>query len=408
MIKEITINNYKSLRNVHFKPESLNVLVGPNASGKSNFVECLDFISKIYKYGLQNAVNEKEGFHNICFKRQRRSKGSVYIKVVFELIAPQQKRNVKHLITSEFEMKALSEKLATDFEVTMEKYTVTGESNNRIFKMERTGNRVNAESFDDEKIKKEVLDFLVDHLKPVSTDDIIAPYIERRLFPDVRMGLGQLSTYHFLRNNCAMPLPYSRLSKLGYHGEHIASVVQNLEKNLPGNVILERVKEKLRLAVPVMKDVAVKKYDFGANLGLWFRESNEANWEAKQVSEGTLMFFTTLISVMDPLASVVAIDEPENSIHPWMLGVLMDTCREEISNRQIFLTTHSPVLLDEANFEEIFIVSRNPNGETQIKSASTEYPEFKDLQKEYGQLWLNGVMGGVPSAEQLEFEFERG
>jgi AAA15 family ATPase/GTPase len=52
ILKKLTIHNFKSLRNVCFEPGPLSVLVGANASGKTNFVRAVQFLSEVYGYGL--------------------------------------------------------------------------------------------------------------------------------------------------------------------------------------------------------------------------------------------------------------------------------------------------------------------------------------------------------------------
>ncbi|MCD6485490.1 MAG: AAA family ATPase [Candidatus Odinarchaeota archaeon] len=57
LINKLTVKNFLSLRNVSLKLGKLNVLVGPNASGKSNIVKALRTISTIVKNGPTNVVN---------------------------------------------------------------------------------------------------------------------------------------------------------------------------------------------------------------------------------------------------------------------------------------------------------------------------------------------------------------
>ncbi len=68
-ITQLSINNYKSLRAIQIAPAELNVIVGANAAGKSNFADCLDFISEVYRHGLEVAVARKGGYENIAYRR---------------------------------------------------------------------------------------------------------------------------------------------------------------------------------------------------------------------------------------------------------------------------------------------------------------------------------------------------
>src|ERR1041385_5795380 len=81
MITNLQIDNFKSLKNIDVVFGPMNFIVGPNASGKSNFGEALDFLSHVFREDLAFAVAEKGGFYNICHRRQRRARGAISFKV---------------------------------------------------------------------------------------------------------------------------------------------------------------------------------------------------------------------------------------------------------------------------------------------------------------------------------------
>lgn len=76
-ILEIGLHNYKSLRSVTVHPAQLSVFVGPNASGKSNFCDALDFVGEMYRWGLELAIRRHGGYENICYRHKRRSKSPI-------------------------------------------------------------------------------------------------------------------------------------------------------------------------------------------------------------------------------------------------------------------------------------------------------------------------------------------
>src|SRR4051812_9113336 len=81
MITNLKIDNFKSLKEIEIGFKNLNFIVGPNASGKSNLADALDFLSHAINENLAYAVAEKGGFYNICHRRQRRAKGAISITV---------------------------------------------------------------------------------------------------------------------------------------------------------------------------------------------------------------------------------------------------------------------------------------------------------------------------------------
>ena len=81
LISRLAIENYKSLKSLTLEPAELTILIGANASGKSNLAECIDFISEVYRHGLEMAIARKGGYENIAHRKASRSKASVKIEI---------------------------------------------------------------------------------------------------------------------------------------------------------------------------------------------------------------------------------------------------------------------------------------------------------------------------------------
>ncbi len=84
-LHKLEIHNYKSLRNVAIEPTPLSVFVGPNAAGKTNLVDAIDFLGHAYSWGLERAVTYKGGYESICFRDMDKSKESIRFRVIFEV-----------------------------------------------------------------------------------------------------------------------------------------------------------------------------------------------------------------------------------------------------------------------------------------------------------------------------------
>src|SRR5580693_6930633 len=76
-VNQIAITGYRSLYDVHIEPSDLTVLTGPNNSGKTNFVEALDFLAETSRHGLEVAINRKGGIENIIHRRMARTRRSL-------------------------------------------------------------------------------------------------------------------------------------------------------------------------------------------------------------------------------------------------------------------------------------------------------------------------------------------
>ena len=81
MIEHLRVENFRSVKLLDISLPPLAFFCGPNASGKTNFTEALDFLSQTFDRGLSYAIAEKGGFYNMCFRRERRSRGAIQFDV---------------------------------------------------------------------------------------------------------------------------------------------------------------------------------------------------------------------------------------------------------------------------------------------------------------------------------------
>ena len=84
-LKKLKVTNFKSLKNISFEPSDFTAIVGTNASGKTNFAKAIDFLSQVYKIGLERAILNAGGYENIALRKQRRSKAALEFEIVLEI-----------------------------------------------------------------------------------------------------------------------------------------------------------------------------------------------------------------------------------------------------------------------------------------------------------------------------------
>ena len=134
---------------------------------------------------------------------------------------------------------------------------------------------------------------------------------------------------------------------LRFDGSNAASVLQTIERNSSGAV--DRICEILSAIVP--NTVHVRPTKHGNKLSLEFTqkwaEKKQFRFEAFNMSDGTLRALGLLMAVYQSSApSLIAIEEPEATIHPGALGAVLDLLQQASRKMQVVVTTHSPELLD--------------------------------------------------------------
>lgn len=176
----------------------------------------------------------------------------------------------------------------------------------------------------------------------------------------------------------------------------------------------EALSEQFCALVPAFGDVdriaAVNTVGGFQELRFQDRWDSEVWYRPDEVSDGSLLILTfLLLQYQKPQPFVVAIEEPERGLHPYLIEQLMrllqKISRGEVGGKavQILLATHSPQLVDFADPAEVRFVDRDPKtGDVRVTAPPTGASEWPAVLEEYKQsmsaVWLSGSLGGVPGA----------
>lgn len=137
---------------------------------------------------------------------------------------------------------------------------------------------------------------------------------------------------------------------------------------------------------------------FGGTIQLTINESGMSDSiPATRLSDGTLRFIALMTVLCHPEPpDLVCIEEPELALHPDAMPILADLLERASERTQIIATTHSPDLVDQftANPDAVVVCERGFDGDTQLKRLSED--ELGDWLENYrlAELWKKGVIGG--------------
>ena len=137
---------------------------------------------------------------------------------------------------------------------------------------------------------------------------------------------------------------------------------------------------------------------FGGMIQLMVNESGMSDSiPATRLSDGTLRFIALLTALCHPNPpDLVCIEEPELALHPDAMPMLADLLESASERTQIIATTHSPDLVDQftTNPDAVVVCERGFDGDTQLKRLSED--ELNDWLEDYrlAELWKKGVIGG--------------
>jgi predicted ATPase len=202
------------------------------------------------------------------------------------------------------------------------------------------------------------------------------------------------------------PNQVTEARRLNSDGGNLANVIASLTRSQQG----ELAQELCRL-VPMFRELEARPGQGQAGtIRLTFQDRwNPSVWyEPHEVSDGTMLLLAFLwLQYQDPTPDLLAIEEPERGLHPYLLRELVDVLRRlstgDLGSRaiQVIMATHSAELLEFLRPEEVRFMRRNEaDGSVLVESAPTDSPDWEQAFQEYrnslGSAWLAGGLGGVP------------
>lgn len=100
------------------------------------------------------------------------------------------------------------------------------------------------------------------------------------------------------------------------------------------------------------------------------------------MSDGTILTLAMLCAVADPRKTLVFIEEPENSVHPWIIREILAFLNQISKNKNIVITTHSPTIIDSVHPAKIWTIART--------KGVSELQRLIDLDSKIERDWENG------------------
>ncbi len=335
-IDHLRIHNYKSLVDFELiNPNPFTVFVGPNASGKSNIFEALEFLSYITNTssamvnrmfdGLENYLNK-----NVVNTFEHRNNGS------------QKTIDIKQ---DQFISFSLNHKKIN--------FEYTHQPNSNKFIPQQV-------SYDSNNLLEQFTD----------------------IFSRIFVGRHQ---YWKIKNETD--------SKLNIDASNLELVLQRLLKN---DIIREELLEIFELLIPEFEDIKVVSNQFSEKSTLLVKEKYSEKYYTKNLlSDGTIniiALFTALYQSDQP--QFLCIEEPENGLNPYvveeLIEILRNACKDE--GHTIWLNSHSQTIARHLQPHEMILIDKK-EGITRPKQVQ----DFKLHGLTMDEAWLsNAIGGGLP------------
>ena len=364
-IEALRVRNYRVLRDVRLSDLTpLTVLIGPNGSGKSTLFDVFAFLAESFTHGLSDAWFRRGGVREI---RSRGQDGPIEIELAYRE-RPRTPRITYHL---EIDDEAGSPIVKREW------LSWRRKSYGRGFRFldfaDGEGEAIDGEEPDEDAAR---------HPQPLTSRDLLAVNTLGQLRDHPRVAaLRDFITGWYL-SYLAVPrlrtvTELSTEKRLSTTGDNLAGVLQHLQRREPAR--LDDAFQILARQVPQLERVTSDPMPDGSLLLRLKDEVFEEPILAKYVSDGTLKLLAYLIVLRDPHPpSLIGIEEPENFVHPQLLGRLAEQCMDAAVRAQVLVSTHAPLFLDALQPKHVRVLRRGSDGFTTVDSAAdfigvTEY-----------------------------------
>lgn len=175
---------------------------------------------------------------------------------------------------------------------------------------------------------------------------------------------------------------------------NLAAVLHALRDNEPS--AYRRIVGAIRQVAPFFRDFVLVP-DTTDRIRLRWRENDsDAIFSANQMSDGTLRFVCLTTLLLQPtLPALVVLDEPELGLHPYAIVQLAGLLRQASSRSQVLIATQSVTLMNQFAVDDLIVVERH-NGQSQFSRPDQE--KLSDWLDDYslGELWEKNLIGGRP------------
>lgn len=352
-LSRIKLSGYKSIKKCDLKLSSINVLIGSNGAGKSNFISAFSLLQNILNKNLQLAV-QQSGVNSLFYNGRKE--------------------------TEEITFEAYFNNNSYGFSL------IPTDDNRIIFKNEfygYNGTHCYVATAHDESKWEQGVGNMIDHYVPT----ILKKKNWRVYHFHDTSRTAKVKQEHNISNNKALMFDASNLAAFLYR------LKNNFEKSY------NEIVETIRLIAPYFDDFMLEPQEGNEEQIVlkWHQKGCEDVFNASQLSDGTLRFIclTTLLLQPEELQpATIIVDEPELGLHPYAITMFAEMVKQIANKKQIIISTQSVELLNEFDVEDVVVVNKDDDGSSTFNRLKEDELEIWLDDYSLGDLWQKNILGG--------------
>ncbi|WP_316669623.1 AAA family ATPase [uncultured Propionibacterium sp.] len=379
-LRRLVVEGFGSIRHVELElTTDVTVLIGANGSGKSNLVNALELVSRIWDDSFQEYLLRRGGLDDLLFEDYEGRTDHVLIELMSEFDEKDACNGYRVIlrpgIGAEDDWAELHEYLL--FQAGRDRDRPYDEdlgasTRSRILQISRNSTNLRLRNF--------------------------AAY--------VRPILEGCRVFHFddVSDNAPVKGPSTVGDDLALRSdaENIAAYLLRVQEEHPERY--RRIVAAIRRVAPFFDDFVLVPNRPSERIRLrWKQRGLDRTFMAREASDGTLRFICLATLLLGPdLPATVVLDEPELGLHPAAIGLLAEMTRVAGRNgHKIIIATQSVPLLSHYALEEVAVLDRT-DGATDANRPDAE--GLAGFLEEYsiGTLWEMNLLGGRPVHSEVK------
>ena len=377
LLTRLHVKNFRSLADVSVELRPINVLFGPNGSGKSTLLDTIWFVRDCTKRGVDEASSfRSHGIGMLWDRADQEANISIKIEtdsaeyeVLFGFSSGRIEPSVGEILYSKTRnLRLIDRKIGSD-KVEFYHNSMKQLASITLKEAEKLSLSLYL-VFEGESYEAAELDRLLHFVHFYHARRILLPALKRT---------GSESSHH---------------THLWEYGENVWSVLRNIHDKRAIDERYETIIGFMRKSFPNFEDLLIEQTGPNSVYGSFLERGRQAPIQASGVSDGhlqMLIHLTALFSEGMDRDSLIVFDEPETSLHPYAISVFAEAVKHATKewHRQVFIATHSPVLISQFDLEDLLVTELDESGQTVLTRVS-EMEDIKDLLENYaaGSLYM--------------------
>ena len=377
LLTRLQIKNFRSLADVSVDVRPVNVLFGPNGSGKSTLLDTIRFVRDCTKRGVDEASSYRShGIGMLWDKADQEANISIKIEtdlagyeVLFGFSSGRIEPSVGEILYSKpRDLRLIDRKIGSD-KVEFYHNSMKQLASMTLKEAEKLSLSLYL-VFEGESYEAAELDRLLNFAIFYDARRILLPALKRT---------GSESSHH---------------TYLWEFGGNLWSVLRNIHDKRAIDERYETIIDFMRKSSPNFEDLLIEQTGPNSVYGSFLEQGRQAPIQASGVSDGHLQMLTHLTALFSEgkgRDSLIVFDEPETSLHPYAISVFAEAVQLATKewNKQVFIATHSPVLISQFDPEDLLATGLDESGQTVLTRVS-EMDDIQDLLESYaaGSLYM--------------------